>query len=43
MMTLSRVYGFWKFVTHFERSETRRYLDALYGLQLRPRAGMVTS
>jgi sucrose synthase len=35
MMTLSRVYGFWKFVTNLERAETRRYLEMLYGLQFR--------
>ncbi len=35
MMTLSRVYGFWKFVTNLERDETRRYLEMLYGLQFR--------
>jgi sucrose synthase len=38
MMTLSRVYGFWKYVTNLERSETRRYLEMFYGLQLRPLA-----
>ena len=35
MMTLSRVYGFWKYVTNLERDETRRYLDMFYGLLLR--------
>ncbi len=35
MMTLARVYGFWKFVTNLEREETRRYLEVLYGLQFR--------
>ncbi|MDZ7754700.1 MAG: sucrose synthase [Gammaproteobacteria bacterium] len=38
MMTLSRVYGFWKYVTDLERTETRRYLEMFYGLLLRPRA-----
>ncbi|AOU99089.1 sucrose synthase [Acidihalobacter yilgarnensis] len=38
MMTLSRVYGFWKYVTNFERAETRRYLEMFYGLQWRPMA-----
>jgi len=33
MMTLSRIYGFWKFVTNLERSETRRYLEMFYALQ----------
>jgi len=39
MMTLSRVYGFWKFVTNLERAETKRYLEMLYGLQFRKLAG----
>jgi sucrose synthase len=38
MMTLSRVYGFWKYVTGLERTETRRYLEMFYGLQFRPLA-----
>ncbi len=35
MMTLSRIYGFWKFVTNLERDETRLYLDMFYALQYR--------
>ncbi len=38
MMTLSRIYGFWKFVTNLEREETHRYLEMFYGLQFRPLA-----
>jgi sucrose synthase len=41
MMTLSRIYGFWKFVTNLERAETRRYLEMFYGLQYRPLARAV--
>ena len=41
MMTLSRIYGFWRYVTNLERDETRRYLDMLYGLQYRTLAGGV--
>jgi sucrose synthase len=41
MMTLARVYGFWKYVTNLERAETRRYLEMLYGLQFRPRAASI--
>ncbi|MDH3285909.1 MAG: glycosyltransferase, partial [Acidobacteriota bacterium] len=42
MMTLARVYGFWKYVTNLERQETRRYIDMFYGLQYRGRvAAMV--
>ncbi len=36
MMTLSRIYGFWKYVTNIERNETRRYLEMFYGLAYRP-------
>jgi sucrose synthase len=35
MMTLSRIYGFWKYVTNLERAETHRYLEMFYGLQFR--------
>ncbi len=38
MMTLSRVYGFWKYVTDLERAETHRYLEMFYTLQFRPLA-----
>jgi len=38
LMTLSRIYGFWKYVTNLERDETRRYLEMFYGLQFRPLA-----
>ncbi|HDK03347.1 MAG TPA: sucrose synthase [Gammaproteobacteria bacterium] len=38
MMTLSRIYGFWKYVTNLERDEIRRYLEMLYTLQFRPLA-----
>ncbi len=40
LMTLSRVYGFWKYVTDLGRDETRRYLQMFYGLQYRPLAGL---
>ena len=36
MMTLSRVYGFWKFVSDLERTATKRYLEMFYALQYRP-------
>ncbi len=41
LMTLSRIYGFWKFVSDLERQETRRYLDMFYHLQFRPLAKTV--
>lgn len=41
MMTLSRIYGFWKYVTNLERDETRRYLEMFYTLQFLPRANAI--
>ena len=41
MMTLSRIYGFWKYVTNLQRDETNRYLEMFYGLQFRPLAEKV--
>ncbi|MCB9385298.1 MAG: sucrose synthase [Bryobacterales bacterium] len=38
MMTLSRIYGFWRHVTDLERAETRRYLEMFYKLQYQPLA-----
>ena len=38
LMTLSRVYGFWRYVTDLERAETQRYLEMFYSLQFRPLA-----
>ena len=37
LMTLARVYGFWRYVSEVERSEINLYLQALYNLMLRPR------
>ncbi|MGB2987375.1 MAG: sucrose synthase [Phycisphaerae bacterium] len=42
MMTLARVYGFWKYVTNLERAETQRYLEMLYSLQYRRLAANVS-
>ncbi|GAB4354688.1 MAG: sucrose synthase [Methylohalobius crimeensis] len=41
IMTLSRIYGFWKYITNLERDETRRYLEVIYGLQYRPLAAAI--
>ena len=41
MMTLSRIYGFWKFASDLEREETRRYLHMFRHLQFRPLAAAV--
>ena len=38
MMTLSRIYGFWKFVSNLEHEETAHYLNMFYHLQFRPMA-----
>eukprot|EP00899_Mesostigma_viride_P009483 jgi/Mesvir1/18536/Mv11541-RA.1 len=38
LLSLSRVYSFWKFVTNIERQETKRYLEMFYGLMFRPLA-----
>jgi len=43
MMTLSRVYGFWRFVSDLERTQARRYLEMFYTLQFRPLAGAMRS
>ena len=43
MMTLARIYGFWKYVTNLEQAEKRRYLETLYALQFRPRAATIES
>ncbi len=40
-MTLSRIYGFWKYVTDLDRDESRRYLEMFYGLQFRPLAAAI--
>jgi sucrose synthase len=42
LLELSRVYGFWKFITNIEREETRRYLEMFYALMYRPLAQSVT-
>ena len=36
LLDLSNVYSFWKHVSNLERSETKRYLEMLYVLRLRP-------
>ena len=38
LLTLSKVYGFWRFVSDLERRETLRYLEMFYHLQYRPLA-----
>ncbi len=38
MITLAKVYGFWRHVSNLERAETQRYLQMFYNLQFRPLA-----
>lgn len=38
LMTLARVYGFWRHATDLERKETQRYLQMFYSLQFRRQA-----
>ncbi|MEJ2539130.1 MAG: sucrose synthase [Gemmatimonadota bacterium] len=38
LLKLSRIYGFWRYITSLEREETRRYLEMFYGLMYRPLA-----
>jgi len=42
LLTLSRIYGFWKYITNIERAETRRYLELLYGLLYRTIAAQMS-
>jgi sucrose synthase len=41
LLTLSRIYGFWKHINHIERQETRRYLEMFYALIYRNRAKQI--
>ena len=41
LLTLSRVYGFWRYVSDLQRDESRRYLEMFYALQYRPLAAKV--
>jgi sucrose synthase len=41
LLELSRIYGFWRYITTLERDETRRYLEMFYALMYRPLARRV--
>jgi sucrose synthase len=41
LLSLSCIYGFWKFATDLERQETDRYLEMLYHLQYKPLAASI--
>jgi sucrose synthase len=38
LLTLSRIYGFWKYISNIKREGTRRYLEMFYSLMYRPLA-----
>ena len=42
LISLSHIYGFWKFVSGLEREETARYLQMFYHLQFRPLANKIS-
>ncbi len=41
VMSLARIYGFWRYLTQRGQKPTRRYLQMLYSLMFRPRAATV--
>ncbi len=43
LLALSRIYGFWRYISNIEREETQRYLDMFYGLMYRPLAERVVA
>ena len=43
LLSLTCIYGFWKFATNLEREETNRYLEMFYHLQFKRRAEAMRS
>ncbi len=43
LMTLARIYGYWKYTTNLQRQGTQRYLEMFYNLFYKQRAAMVNS
>ena len=41
LLTLAKVYGFWRHVSNLERAETQRYLQMFYQLQFKPLAATI--
>ena len=41
LLELSRIYGFWRYITSLDRAETRRYLEMFYALMYRPLAARI--
>ncbi len=42
LLSLTCIYGFWKYATDLERQETGRYLEMLYHLQFKPLSATIT-
>lgn len=40
---MSRIYGFWRYISDIDREETRRYLEMFYGLMYRPLERRITA
>ncbi|MHB1202750.1 MAG: glycosyltransferase, partial [Acidithiobacillus sp.] len=43
LMTLARIYGFWRYAQGMDRAPLRRYLEMFYHLQWRPLAAAIAS
>jgi sucrose synthase len=41
LLTLSKIYGFWKYTTNIEMKEMNAYLDVLFHLLYKPRANQI--
>lgn len=41
LLSLSRIYGFWKHISGIKREATRRYLEMFYQLMYKSRAGLI--
>ncbi|HHD63295.1 MAG TPA: sucrose synthase [Desulfobulbaceae bacterium] len=42
LLSLTCIYGFWKYATNLEHQEINRYLEMLYHLQFRPRSARIS-
>ncbi len=42
LLSLSRIYGFWKHISGIKREATRRYLEMFYQLMFKPRSSLIT-
>jgi len=41
LLSLAKIYGFWKYTTHIEMEEMNAYLDVLYHLLYKPKANTI--